>query len=102
MAVLYGDGNANRIVLRRVRDPLVVGYIDDMTGTVTIFDQTGEPVEDATDIAIVYTPDSDGEYRATIPASARLIVGTKYLVVFQSDNYEVRLRKMMDCVERTG
>jgi hypothetical protein len=102
VGVLYAGNNANRIVLKRVRDPAVSGYISDMAGTVTIYDQNDAAVSNATSVAIAFTTGSDGEYRAEIPASARLIKGTKYKAVFSSSNYDVELTKMFECVERTG
>lgn len=102
MAKLYAGGNANRIVLRKVRDPAVSGYISDMTGTVTIYDQTDVAVENATALAIGYTAGSDGEYRADVPKTARLIEGTDYKVIFTATNYDVVLEKIFPCVKRTG
>lgn len=102
MSVLYSGNNANRIVLKRVRDPALTGYVSDMTGTITLYDQTGTPVANAIDLPIVYTPGDKGEYRATIPTTAKLSKGSEYKVKFVSTNYAIELTKIMKCIERTG
>lgn len=105
MANLIAGLNSQYIKLSRMRDPAVAGFLDDVEGTITISqipsgpEDEERPIADATDIPIVYDSGStNGTYRATIPASANLIAGTRYRVRFTSSNYDRDTYRDFDCV----
>lgn len=88
MANLIAGLNAQYVVLSRMRDPAVAGYLADVEGTITLYSMDDVPIEDAVDLPIVYQSGSNGVYRATIPASANLTPDTRYQVRFVSSNYD--------------
>lgn len=92
MALSLAPNNANLIVIQNVID-FIDGPITDMTGYITIYDETGKTVlEGADTLSIVQATTWNGVdvYYVELPATVQITDGTKYTGIFQSTNYDVQ------------
>lgn len=105
MAAELYVANDNLIKISNVRDALTGEDVADMTGTVTLYDLDGNALLGADGLEVSYATPVDGSapfYYAEIDAAVQLAPGTKYKVVFDSDNYGVHLEREFPAAVRRG
>lgn len=96
-------GNDCDIVIRRLRRPATGVYIEDAVITGKLYDINGAEISGADDLTFSFVAGSQGDYRATVPATASLTVGQRSTGIFLCANYGIRFDSVrFDVVERTG
>lgn len=70
-----GDAYATVTALK---DTATGVFVNDATVTVTLLKKNGTPVTGAIDLPAAYVASSQGMYRATIPRTAAVTLGTTY------------------------
>lgn len=86
MANIYWVANTNLLQLVGLANRITGEAINDATVTVTIVDAQGEPIsETGWPLEMVYQPQSDGDYRAELPADLNLSPGRSYRAEIHAD-----------------
>lgn len=72
--------NTNILEVRGLQESISGDYVNSLsTVTVAIVDECGQPVSGASwPITMIYTPGTDGDYRAVIPSSTSFSSGEAY------------------------
>lgn len=65
-------------VVSALTDNATGAFVNDATVTITLFTKRGTAIAGATDLPATYIASSQGQYRATIPRTAAVTLGTTY------------------------
>jgi len=98
-------GNDNDVYIRGLRNASDDSYVNDAVLTFTVYDQNGNVLAGAQDIAMSYEAASNGNYRGTIsgsPGTTGVTHGTEYRIVIQSSNYNIKFEKSFKAEDRAA
>lgn len=95
--------NDNYVLLEGLRDAATGEFVNDAMLTLSIKDENRATISGASAISFTYIAASDGRYKALVPATVQLTIGTVVKGTITCSNYGLRYDDVpIDIEKRSG